>query len=170
MKRILGLFLPLLTLYVFLFTGCVKTSDDFLQSGILLGNKHKYQEALSNFNHAIELDSNNARAYLERALIACRTGYTVPTNNDLSKYIELTSPKLAIAFIGRALNKRMEQNFVGSVDDLNKAIVLDPGNIQSFVFKKEVLQEVGDSLPLRQFLNGLDERTLDRINNYVSPQ
>jgi tetratricopeptide (TPR) repeat protein len=169
MKLAFCMSLPLLAVCAFLLAGCAKKSEDFLQSGLTHASKHKYQEALSDFDNAIKLDSNNARAFLERGLIACRTGYTKPIGDDLSKYIQFTAPKLAIAFIGRALANRLDHNFHESLNDLDRAIAIDPTNIQGFVFKKEVLQESGDTLHLQQFISGLDAQTLDRIKNYVPP-
>jgi hypothetical protein len=89
-------------------------------------------------------------------------------DDDLSKYVELTSPKLAIALIGRALTHRLAQNYAESIKDLDKAIIVDPENIQGFEFKKQVLQDIRDTLRLRQFLSGLDAKTLDKLRNYES--
>jgi len=130
MKQVLRLSLPtLLALFTILLAGCTKKSDDFLLSGLSNEKQHKFQEALSDFNNAIRLDSNNAKAYLRRALIACRTGFTQPVGADLSKYIELTSPDLATAYIGRGLTNMLQGNIHESIKDLDNAIVVNPANI-----------------------------------------
>ncbi|MCX6121654.1 MAG: hypothetical protein NTX44_08550 [Ignavibacteriales bacterium] len=147
-------------LAVIIASGCSRSSDDFLQAGRTNVIDHKYDQALSNFNYAIELDSNNAQAHLERALIANKTSNPVPLEADLSKYIELTAKSLAIAHIGRALDRMLHRTDPNaSLADLNNAIAIDPSNIQGYHFKRELLSQQGDTVQLKEFLNSIDDST-----------
>jgi tetratricopeptide (TPR) repeat protein len=153
-------------IFSLLLTGCVQKSDDFLKSGLSKEKNKKYKEALTDFNKAIELDSSNARAYLGRALVVCNAGFIESREADLSKYIELTEHDLATAYIGRALSKRLQQDFHASFVDLDKAICIYPADIQSFTLKEEFLIESRDSVRLKKFRESLDEQTLVRMKNY----
>ena len=138
-----------------LLSGCAKDSDDFLRSGLSNEKNHQYKQALADFHKAIELDSNNERAYLRRVMVACKAGIGV-READLSKYIEMSEHDLAIAYIGRGINRRLQQDFRASFDDLDKAICIDPGEIQSFAFKERFLEESGDSVHLKEFRESLN--------------
>jgi serine/threonine-protein kinase len=144
--------------------GCTKTSDQLRQSGIAKSEQHQDAEAFQELSEAIKLDSNDARAYFERALVSSRLGPSTSTESDLNRYITLTAPQLAKAYIGRGLLHRVHGGFEASVGDLDKAILLDPGNIQGFVFKEQVLREIGDTVRLQAFLHALDYSTRDRMN------
>ena len=161
------LFATWLLCSILLSMGCAKKSDDFLRSGISNERQHKFEDALSDFDNAIRLDTNNARAYLGRALIACKTGFIKPVDDDLSKYIQLTAHDMAIAYIGRGLTKFLLHDFRASVDDLDKAIVVDPSEIQGYEFKEQVLSESGDTVRLKEFLHNMDQQTLKRMKHYV---
>ena len=150
-----------------LLVSCAKTSDDFLKSGLVNVQNRKYDTALSDFNNAVRLDSNNARAYLERAKIACRTGFTESVRKDLSKYIELTAHNMGIAYVGRALTKRFEHDVQSTIADLDRAIFVDPNNIQGYALKEIVLIESGDTVRLREFRQGLSDHIRQRLKNYV---
>ena len=150
-----------------LLANCAKTSDDFLKSGLANVQNRKYDIALSDFNNAVSLDSANARAYLERAKIACRTGFTESVRKDLSKYIELTAHNMGVAYVGRALTKRFEHDVQSTIDDLDRAILVDPDNIQGYALKEIVLIESGDTVRLREFRQGLSDHIKQRLKNYV---
>jgi|WetSurMetagenome_2_1015567.scaffolds.fasta_scaffold367985_1 tetratricopeptide (TPR) repeat protein len=163
MKSIQFCVLALLILSFLLLPGCAKKSDDYLRSGLLNQKDRKFKEALADFNKAIELDSTNAKAYLERAKIACKTGSTETVEHDLSRYIEMTEHDLAVAYIGRAINKRLRQDIHSAFADLNKAIYIYPADIQGFTFKEQFLKDIGDSVQLKEFRESLDEQTRVRM-------
>ncbi|MCX6119994.1 MAG: tetratricopeptide repeat protein [Ignavibacteriales bacterium] len=153
-----------LMLVVVIASGCSRSSDDFLQAGRTDAKNLKYDQAIKNFNRAIELDSNNAQAYLERAFMACEIKNPVLLETDLSKYIELTKKPLAIAYTGRALSHMLAQTNTGeSLADCDKAIAIDPSNIQGYAFKKQLLIQQGDTVQLKRFLNSLDDSTRSRL-------
>lgn len=126
-----------------------------------------YKEALVDFNAAIDLDSNNADAYYGRAQVACRSGFTQPMALDISKYIELAGPKMAMAFIGRGLTRFLQQDFKASIADLDVAIAVDPHNIQVYLFKKTVLSESKDTVALGEFLSSLTGPIRDSLELYA---
>jgi tetratricopeptide (TPR) repeat protein len=163
MKSFTFCVITLLTLSALFLSSCARKSDDYLRSGMLHQKERKYKEAFADFDKAIELDSTNAKAYLERAKIACKVGITEPRERDLSRYIELTEHDLAVAYIGRAISKRLRQDFQSSFEDLNKAIHIYPADIQSFTFKEQFLEDLGDSAQLKVFRGGLDEQTRTRM-------
>jgi tetratricopeptide (TPR) repeat protein len=145
-------------------SGCSRSSDNFLQAGRSEVKNQKYDQAVINFNRAIELDSNNAQAYLERAFISFKIKNPVPLEADLSKYIELTEKPLALAYTGRALAHIIAQTNPGeSLADCDKAIAINPSNIQGFAFKRQLLIQKGDTVQLKRFLKSLDDSTRSRL-------
>jgi tetratricopeptide (TPR) repeat protein len=145
-------------------SGCSRSSDNFLQAGRSEVKNQKYDQAVINFNRAIELDSNNAQAYLERAFISFKIKNPVPLEADLSKYIELTEKPLALAYTGRALAHIIAHTNPGeSLADCDKAIAINPSNIQGFAFKRQLLIQKGDTVQLKRFLKSLDDSTRSRL-------
>jgi len=157
-----------LILLVVIVSGCSRSSDDFLQAGRSEVKNQKYNQAVINFNRAIELDSNNAQAYVERAFISFKIKNPVPLEADLSKYIELTEKPLALAYTGRALAHIIAQTNPGeSLADCDKAIAINPSNIQGYAFKRQLLIQKGDTVQLKRFLNSLDDSTRSKLFNNI---
>ena len=148
-------------------SGCSGSSDDYVRSGIENEKAHNYEAALSDFNHAIQIDPNNAEAFLGRGRVACQTGFTKPVSDDLTRYIELTSRDMGVAYIGRGLTKLLAQEYHAALEDLDRAIVVDPSNIQGFEFKELALTQSGDTVHLRDFLAGLDPQVLSKMKHPI---
>ena len=154
---------PLWLPIVILLSGCGKNSNDYYQSGVEHLRNHKTEEALSDFDNAIRLDSNNARAYLDRAIIKANSAVTKPDESDISQYISLSAPNLAFAYVARAWTRETRQQYDFALQDLNKAIAIDSDYIYGYVFKERVLREKGDTLQLQNFLQTIGEKTRRRM-------
>ena len=154
----------LLAFSIFL-TGCASDTNASFDQGLDEAENGRYSEATELFSRAVRLDSTNARAYLERAKMAGRVSVDVDVESDLAKYIELTAPDLAIAYVGRGLTRWLDRQ--GALDDFERAMSINPDNLQGFYYKKKVLAEIGDSVGLRDFFDRLDENTRMKLVDYV---
>jgi len=72
--------------------------------GLVLTNRKKYKEALSDFNQAIELDPQFAPAFDGRGVIYSKMRNAVQAHADFSKAIEL-NPELSAAYKHRGENR-----------------------------------------------------------------
>jgi tetratricopeptide (TPR) repeat protein len=95
--------------------------------------KGDYQGALDDYNHAIQLDPNYARAYANRGGLKILVfkdyqGALV----DLNRAIQV-DPNSAQAYISRGGLKTLTfQDYRGALADLNRAIQIDPNDIDAY--------------------------------------
>lgn len=80
----------------------------------------KYQEALTNLNHAIDLDNTDAYAYSNRALARLKLHDLENARIDINRSIELNS-KNPYAFKHSAMIYLELKDYVHACEDLNKA-------------------------------------------------
>ena len=74
----------------------MKNAFDYYRRGFANVELEKYQEAIENFNKAIELDPNSAAFYSARGLVYVELGKHQEAINDYNKAIEL-DPNCKIA-------------------------------------------------------------------------
>jgi tetratricopeptide (TPR) repeat protein len=90
----------------------------FLQTG-------KQAEALRDFNRALDLNPNDADAYLGRAVVSSRMGKHAAALTDLDRAIE-TDARYAEAHAKRCFVKMMLNRPADAVFDCERAVALDP--------------------------------------------
>ena len=78
-------------------TSTAPTAKSFLDKGIELYAQEDYNAAISNFDDAIRLDSNNAEAYSYRGVSKGGLGKNSEGLTDINEAIRL-APDLAIAY------------------------------------------------------------------------
>ena len=116
-----------------------QTAQNYIESGKTKLEECKFQEALNDFNKAIELDPNNAEAYLKRT--SAKSILMLDDTDilkDFNKALKL-DPNNAKALVGRGITKvslRQEEeaiyNFNKALELLNEAIRLDPNNAEAY--------------------------------------
>ena len=138
MKKLL-IFISILFLTLSGFAQANKTAQDYIESGKVKYEEGKFQEALKDFNKAIELDPNNVEAYLKRASV--KSGLIFDDTDilkDCNKALEL-DPNNPKALINRGIIKVNLKKEEDAIDDFNKAlellneaIRLDPNNAEFY--------------------------------------
>lgn len=93
--------------------------------GILYNNNREYQEAAAAFTKAINLDSDFAVAYANRAWTYIKLGRFEEAIADCTKAIEL-DPGLATAYNSRGWANTKLGRYEQAIEDFNKAVELDP--------------------------------------------
>ena len=89
-----------------------------------------YPAALADFNQAIALDPNLARAYLNRGIIYGTLKDYSAALADYTQAIAL-NPNYAKAYYGRGITNRNLKDYPAALADFNKSIVLDPNLAQA---------------------------------------
>lgn len=138
MKRLLLIF-SVLFLTLTSFSKGYETAQDYIESGKTKFEEGKFQEALKDLNKAIELEPNNAEAYIKRGSVK---GYLMLNETDIlqdfNKALEL-EPNNAKALVNRGIIKinlqreeEATEDFNKALELLNEAIRLDPNNDESY--------------------------------------
>jgi tetratricopeptide (TPR) repeat protein len=93
--------------------------------GVAYWRKGDYDQAIVNYNKAIEIDPQFARAYMRRGAAYAGKGDYDPSFADSSKAIEI-DPKNFKAYSNRSLVQARRGNYDQAVADASKAIEIDP--------------------------------------------
>jgi serine/threonine protein kinase len=102
--------------------------ESYITSGNAKFSEKKYQEAIADYDKAIELDAMYARAYQDRADAKRWLGRFSEAMADYDKAIELDHT-CAIAYNGRAFVKRcVGEQYKEIIADYDRAIELEPVN------------------------------------------
>jgi len=90
--------------------------------------QNKYEQALSDLDHAIEMDQHNSVYYFNRAIVRYKSGNLNGTMEDYNKVLEL-NPDNALTYFNRAILNSEIGKTKEAIDDYSKAIELNPKNI-----------------------------------------
>src|SRR5262245_53993761 len=93
-------------------------AESYNVRGSALGRAGRYDEAMADFNRAIELNPNFSRAYFNRALIYRRNGDTQRALADYNAAIRADS-RYAPAYVGRGNMYRQNGQLDLAVNDYN---------------------------------------------------
>lgn len=98
----------------------------FNNRGYYFLSEGKNEEAIADFNKAIELDSANAHAYNLRGMANMHLSRNQEAISDFNRSIEL-KPGNAVAIVNRGWLLMNESRNDEAIADFNRAIELDPG-------------------------------------------
>ncbi len=96
----------------------------YLKKGKKMRKNKKHPEALENFSRAIELDSNCAEAYLNRAIVYQNINQHRNALEDFNKAIQL-DPDNDHAYLHRALSYKILEDYDKSLNDLDRTMELN---------------------------------------------
>jgi len=111
--------------------GAVKGSCDRARTLCSEGN---FDEAISEYNKAIELKPNVAEAYQGRGEAWFRKGNASQAIADYSTAISI-DPDFALAYFSRGYARKMQGNTKGALADFDKAIDADPNYGLAFAYR-----------------------------------
>jgi tetratricopeptide (TPR) repeat protein len=104
----------------------------------------KYDHALSDFDHAIKLDSNNSLNYYFRALAYYNTQKIDAALNDLDKVLAL-DPYNALVHYNRAIMYAQIGDMDAALADYNRAAEINPSNVLIYYNRAAVYMEKGNT-------------------------
>jgi tetratricopeptide (TPR) repeat protein len=99
--------------------------------GIAYANLGNYQQAIKDFNKAIELEPDDAYAYNHRGSTYSDLGNYQQAIKDFNKAIEL-KPDYSYAYNNRGIAYAALGNYQQAIKDFNKAIELKPDNSNAY--------------------------------------
>src|SRR5262249_18904646 len=103
----------------------------YYKRGDFWSDKDEVDKALADYNKAIEIDPNYAKAYDGRAGVLADKGETERALADYNKAIEL-DPKDPQFWHNRGLLYKSEEDFEKALADFDQAIKLDPAYTAAF--------------------------------------
>lgn len=98
-----------------------ETAEQHYQRGVALTEKGRYEQAISEFTKAIEMDSTYSDAYSGRGRAYCRKGDCSSAIADYTQAIEL-DPNSAAAYCGRGIAHRKLGEVAQAIADFEKCI------------------------------------------------
>ena len=109
----------------------------------VLAKSGRTEEALAEFNHAIELDPNNAQALYGRGLLYQGEKQHEQAIDDFTAANGL-KPQQAEPLLGRAVSYLALDKFKESAADLDEAVQADPQNAQIWSTRGQAYERLGD--------------------------
>lgn len=113
-------------------------NDDLSNAYYCRGNayvmKESYDNAMEDFNKALELNPKNWFAYALRGFVYTKKNLLDKALADLNRAIEL-NPKDAVAYIFRSHIYVEKKLYDRTIEDLSRAIELDPKNEYAYCFR-----------------------------------
>ena len=106
------------------------TSQAFIKRGEAKVNLGQYEEAILDFNSAIELNNKDDFAYVNRGAAKGQLGMSISALNDLDKGIELNPSFLG--FYNRGVIKAQLGKKAEAIKDFDKAIELDSNDAVAY--------------------------------------
>jgi len=119
----------------------LKTKEEWLEEGEILFNLKRYEEALSAFDHAIQLDPNYATAYYNK-------GYTLHTLKQYEEAIRVfdhatrLDPNLTYAYGNKGVALSDLKRYDEAIIAFDQIIQLDPNDAFAYYNKGIALQRL----------------------------
>ncbi|MFZ4523191.1 MAG: tetratricopeptide repeat protein [Bacteroidales bacterium] len=110
--------------------------------GLYLMNHGQWDEALSDFDKAIQLDPNHVEAYNNRGNIYMNNNMDDKALSDFNKAIEL-KPGFAKAYYNRGIVLMKQKRYDQSLNDYNKAIELKMDDMEIYINKGYIFMTLG---------------------------
>ncbi|MCL2706254.1 MAG: tetratricopeptide repeat protein [Spirochaetaceae bacterium] len=125
--------------------------DDLLLNGLLAHNNRQYKTAIKIYTLLLEQDNTEIKAlvYVHRGLAFFAESCYTDALEDFSKAIEINSKNAKTIYL-RGVTHRMLKNSPAALDDLRKAISLDPYQPDFWFAKAQLYFHSGDYLAARQ--------------------
>ena len=102
-----------------------KNAGPYLSRGNAYKEQGNIQQAISDFNKAIEIDPNYVDAYNNRGNVYCQQGNFTQAISDFNKAIEI-NPNFGEAYNNRGNVYYQQGNFTQAISDLSRAIGINP--------------------------------------------
>ncbi|MEH2161382.1 MAG: tetratricopeptide repeat protein [Nostoc sp.] len=117
------------------------TASDFLELGVDKMRGGNYQEAIENFNQAIEVEKDFAVAYSDRCLAHLQLQDYHQAIADCTQAINF-APDNFEAYLNRGLALYREGDYLNAIVDYNRAVVLKPSDFRAYY--NRALARAGD--------------------------
>ena len=107
------------------------TGADFLELGIDKMRQGNYQEAIENFNQAIDVEKDFAVAYSDRCLAYLQLQDYHQAVTDCTQAINF-APDNSEAYLNRGVAHYRQRDYQAAIVDLNRAVALKPSDFRAY--------------------------------------
>jgi len=119
-----------------------KTAKDYLAEGALQSMRGEYEQAIKTLSKALELDPQDADAYMHRGIAFLESGQTEKALQDFEESLRLRPHALcyynqALAWMGKGEDAR-------AFADLDEAIRLAPQDAENYILQAILYSKQGD--------------------------
>ena len=107
-NKSIGIILPIVLFFLFSYASAQQKQNEskdakfYIDRGIAYGEKGQYDQAIADFNKALEIDSKSASAYYNRGIAYLNKGQFDWAIADFNKALEI-DPKSASAYYNRGI-------------------------------------------------------------------
>ncbi|PSO50920.1 MAG: hypothetical protein BRC33_02050 [Cyanobacteria bacterium SW_9_44_58] len=117
--------------------------ERYLQRGLAYNHLQKYDKAIDDFTHVIELDPNNVDAYNFRGTMYFRLGQYDKALADYNKAIKI-DPEYALLYFNRGYVKAELGNIESAIADFEKGASLakEQGNLNTYQQAQNVIEKL----------------------------
>lgn len=122
--------------------GGVRMADIFIQRGRSLDNLGKYDDAMTDFELALQADVKNPNAHYFKACTEANKADYLAAEYDFQCTLRM-QPTNADAYNGRGNARFKNGNYAEALTDFNKAIALDPGLTLAYYNRGQLYYEQG---------------------------
>ena len=134
------------TLALLILVGVVSASTEshaLVTKGISLANSKQYDDALSNFNRAINLDPQDAEAWYFKGL-ALTQEFKIKEANAAFDQALLLNPNYSSYYISKSLGLYMQGKYTDAENYVDKSLVLNPNDSVGWGVKGIIAEAKGD--------------------------
>jgi tetratricopeptide (TPR) repeat protein len=117
------------------------TKEQWLEEALTEYNHKNFTEALAAYEHAIELDPDDAYVYVGKGLVLCDLEQYDTALTVFEQAIEL-DPDDTYAYIGKGQMLRMAGRFQESLDIYQQVIMVDPNDAEAYMGKGLALAQL----------------------------
>ena len=114
-----------------------------LRRGYAYFEKNRLRDALAEFDHAVEIDPDNADAYYWRARVLTKAGRYDQAVEDLIKAVDL-NPRFAAAYDTMGWLYLQQRQWDKGIAALDRSIVLKPDNGWAYANRAYMYQQKGN--------------------------
>lgn len=125
-----------------------RTPDELVEEGFRLSQLRRWNEAISRYEQAIELDRQNQKAFRNLGYALNRTGRYEEAEQALTRGLEMGAdvPSHEASLLHeRALARSEMKNYDGALEDVNKALGLLPFSLRSLFLRARINLFRGDT-------------------------
>jgi tetratricopeptide (TPR) repeat protein len=122
--KIIWIILPIVLFFLF---SCVKGAAFYARRGNDYANKGQYDEAISNYNKALEINPRLAEAYESRGIAYGKKGQCNQAISDYTKALEI-NPRDVWAYNNRGFAYGERGQYDEAISDYNKALEINPSD------------------------------------------
>jgi tetratricopeptide (TPR) repeat protein len=127
-KKTLRIALPIVLFFLF---SCGKDAAFYVNRGNDSANKGKYDQAISDYTKALEINPMHAEAYNNRGLAYGQKGQYDQAISDFNKALEI-NPRDAEAYNNRGTAYGRKGQNDEAISDYSKAIEIDPESVMAY--------------------------------------